>query len=67
MPQTKRVGYEEYKKVHIPNAVFFDLDKNSKKDSDLPHMLVNINEWNKIVSRMGIKRDTKRIFYTATS
>ena len=31
MPQTKRVGFEEYKKVHIPNAVFFDLDKNSKK------------------------------------
>ena len=31
MPQTKRVGFEEYKKVHIPNAIFFDLDKNSKK------------------------------------
>ena len=28
MPQTKRVGFEEYKKVHIPNAIFFDLDKN---------------------------------------
>jgi thiosulfate/3-mercaptopyruvate sulfurtransferase len=31
MPQTKRNGFEEYKKEHIPNAIFFDLDKNSKK------------------------------------
>ena len=40
MPQTKRNGFEEYKKHHIPNAIFFDLDNNSKKDTDLPHMLV---------------------------
>ena len=31
MPQTKRNGFEEYKKSHIPGAIFFDLDKNSKK------------------------------------
>ena len=24
MPQTKRDGYVEYKKEHIPNAIFFD-------------------------------------------
>ena len=29
MPQTKRNGFEEYKKHHIPNSIFFDLDKNS--------------------------------------
>ena len=40
MPQTKRVGFEEYRKQHIPNAIFFDLDNNSNKDSKLPHMLV---------------------------
>ena len=28
MPQTKRDGLEEYKNQHIPNAIFFDLDKN---------------------------------------
>ena len=31
MPQTKRNGFIEYKKQHIPNAIFFDLDDNSKK------------------------------------
>ena len=32
MPQTKRNGFEEYKKNHIPGAIFFDLDENSKKN-----------------------------------
>ena len=31
MPQTNRDGFEEYKDKHIPNAIFFDLDDNSKK------------------------------------
>ena len=55
MPQTKRNGFEEYNKQHIKNAIFFDLDKNSKKDTDLPHMLIDIKSWKNIVSNMGIK------------
>ena len=31
MPQTNRNGFEEYKKQHIQNSIFFDLDKNSNK------------------------------------
>ena len=41
MPQTERNGFDEYKNNHIENAIFFDLDKNSKKDIDLPHMLTD--------------------------
>ena len=63
MPQTKRNGLEEYKSKHIPNAIFFDLDDNSKKDINLPHMLVNLNEWEKIVSKMGIEKNDKIIVY----
>ena len=63
MPQTKRIGFEEYKNQHIPNAIFFDLDNNSNKDSELPHMLVEINEWEKIVSKMGIKENDEIIIY----
>ena len=51
MPQTKRDGFTEYKTQHIQNSIFFDLDNNSKKDTELPHMLVEINEWEKIVSK----------------
>jgi len=63
MPQTKRNGFDEYKKQHIPNAIFFDLDDNSKKNTNLPHMLIEINSWDKIISKMGIKNDDKIIIY----
>ena len=63
MPLTKRDGFEEYKNLHIPEAIFFDLDDNSKKNSDLPHMLVEMENWEKIVSKMGIKNDDEIIIY----
>ena len=63
MPQTNRIGFQEYKNQHIPNSIFFDLDENSKKDTELPHMLVGDKDWEKIVSKMGIKEDDKIIIY----
>ncbi len=63
MPQTKRNGFDEYKIQHIPKAIFFDLDFNSKKDIKLPHMLVDINNWKEIVSKMGIKKNDEIIIY----
>jgi thiosulfate/3-mercaptopyruvate sulfurtransferase len=63
MPQTNRNGHDEYKNLHIPNAIFFDLDKNSKKETDLPHMLVGLKEWEKIVSNMGISNDDQIVIY----
>ena len=63
MPLTKRNGFEEYKIRHIPNSIFFDLDSNSNKKTNLPHMLVNKYDWEKIVSAMGIKNDDKIVIY----
>ena len=63
MPQTKRDGFEEYKKHHIHNSIFFDLDKNSKKNTNLPHMLVGALEWERIVSKMGITKSDRIIIY----
>tara|TARA_Y100000591_G_scaffold11762_1_gene9144 strand:- start:8117 stop:8932 length:816 start_codon:yes stop_codon:yes gene_type:complete len=63
MPQTKRIGLEEYKIKHIPNSIFFDLDKNSKRESNLPHMLVNLKEWEIIVSNMGINNNDLVVIY----
>ena len=63
MPQINRNGFEEFKKQHIPNSIFFDLDKNSKLDTDLPHMLTDKNLWEKIVSEMGIKNEDEIVVY----
>ncbi len=63
MPQTKRNGLEEYKKQHIHNAIFFDIDKNSKDNTNLPHMLTDKISWEKIVSNMGISNNDKIVIY----
>ena len=48
---------------HIPGAIFFDLDENSRKDTALPHMLVDQMSWEKIVSNMGIKKNDEIVIY----
>ena len=63
MPQTNRNSFEEYNNKHINNAIFFDLDDNSKKNTTLPHMLTDKNSWEKIVSSMGIDNNDKIIVY----
>ena len=63
MPQTKRNGFEEYKQHHISKAIFFDLDDNSNKNTSLPHMLVEKSDWEKIVGKMGIKKNDKIVIY----
>ena len=63
MPQTKRNGFNEYKQLHIENAIFFDLDKNSKTNTDLPHMLTDSRSWEVILSNMGIRNGDQVIIY----
>jgi thiosulfate/3-mercaptopyruvate sulfurtransferase len=63
MPQTKRNGFNEYKQLHIKNAIFFDLDKNSKTNTDLPHMLTDSRSWEGILSNMGIRNGDQVIIY----
>ena len=50
MPNVNRNPEIEYKLEHIPNSIFFDLDKNSRTDIDLPHMLVDSKTWENIIS-----------------
>jgi thiosulfate/3-mercaptopyruvate sulfurtransferase len=60
-----RNANEEYKKEHIENAIFFDLNKNSNKAKELPHghYLPSLNNHKKSVSRMGISNSDKIIIY----
>jgi len=60
-----RNAVEEYNKEHIANAIFFDLNKNSNQRKDLPHehFLPSINEYEKIISGMGILNSDRIIIY----
>ena len=63
LPNEKRNSLEEYNSEHIPNAIYFDIDKNSDQNSDLPHMLPSKKEWEVIVSSLGISNHDKIIIY----
>ena len=63
MPGIDRNPKEEYSKNHIPGAIFFDLDKNSDQDTDLPHMLPSKEKWEEIVSSMGISNTDRIVIY----
>ena len=45
------------------NSVFFDIDKNSDQETNLPHMLPKLKDWEKIVSNLGIANKDKIIVY----
>ena len=63
MPAENRNAQDEFDKEHIPNAIFFDLDKNSKQNTDLPHMLPSLEVWNEIISDLGISNDDQIVIY----
>ena len=63
MPNVNRNASQEYIQEHIPGAIFFDLDKYSDLKTDLPHMLPNLNNWEKIISSLGISNNDKVIIY----
>ena len=63
LPSAERNPYEEYLNQHLPNALFFDLDKNSDEKSELPHMLPSSERWDEIISGLGVKNEDRIIVY----
>jgi len=63
LPNSNRNGFEEFKLSHIRNSLFFDIDKNSNQESNLPHMLPTKNNWEKTMNELGIKNSDHIIIY----
>ena len=63
MPSSNRNAFKEYQNNHIENSIFFDLDKYSNQKVSLPHMLPELEDWEKIVSKLGIKNNDHVIIY----
>ena len=63
LPNQKRNAKEEYDNEHIINSIFFDIDKNSNHETDLPHMLPSVEKWEDIVSSLGISNSDNIIIY----
>ena len=63
LPNANRNSFEEYKSNHIINSIFFDIDKNSNKKTNLPHMLPLKEDWEIIVSELGISNSDHVVIY----
>ena len=63
LPHLGRDAEKEFKENHIKNSIFFDIDKNSKQNSALPHMLPSNKEWENILSDLGINNSDHVIIY----
>jgi thiosulfate/3-mercaptopyruvate sulfurtransferase len=63
MPAEARDGREEYLQVHIPGAVFFDIDAVADRTSDLPHMLPTPEAFAKAAGELGLPRDADIVIY----
>ncbi|KAK5162990.1 uncharacterized protein LTR77_011045 [Saxophila tyrrhenica] len=59
----KRNGYEVFKKAHIHNARFFDLDKVADTSSPYPHMLPSPEVFQEAMCDLGINRDDTVVVY----
>ena len=59
MPNINRNAYKEYEGCHIPNSIFFDLDKSSDLNSDLPHMLSSSDIWTSIAAAWQAELEKK--------
>ena len=63
LPNANRNSFEEYKTEHILNSIFFDIDKNSNQKTNLPHMLPSKEDWEMIVSNLGISNSDHIVVY----
>jgi len=63
--EKNRNAAKEYKKEHILNAIFFDLDKNSNQNKSLHHghFLPSIKNHQKNMSEMGVLNTDRIIVY----
>lgn len=65
MPDAKRDPAAEFEAVHIPGAVFFDIDRIADQATSLPHMLPSPRDFEEIVGALGIGSADTVVVYDA--
>ena len=63
LPNDGRTGPEEYKKQHLPGAVFFDIDDVKNADDPLPHMIPSAEVFSSKVRKLGLGDGNRIICY----
>jgi len=63
MPGDAQAPFDQYKKAHIPGALFFDIDDLSDRSSPLPHMLPAPEKFTYRMRAMGVGEGMKIVVY----
>jgi len=63
LPDAERDPAAEYRAVHIPGAVYFDIDKISDTQSPLPHMLPTPEKFASCVRKLGLGDGNRIVVY----
>ncbi len=63
LPGAKRDPVAEFAKIHIPGAVYFDLDKIADTSIDLPHMVADPERFSAMVGTLGISENNIIVIY----
>ena len=64
MPAANRDAFSEWKNEQIKNSRFFDFDQAiSDPDSDLPHMMPDVDLFTIEVQKMGLNHDSQVVVY----
>ena len=53
----------EFNISHLPNSIFFDIEKLSDNESENPHMLPKISSFNSFISKNNIRKNDLIVFY----
>jgi thiosulfate/3-mercaptopyruvate sulfurtransferase len=65
LPLTERIGWAEFRREHIPGAVFFDIDRIADLESGLPHMLPTPEHLAGAMSALGLGDGMRFVVYDA--
>ena len=63
LPNTGINAIDEYNNEHIENAVFFDIDKISDPNDDLPHMFPTKDVFETHMQKLGLNNNHIVIIY----
>ena len=65
LPTLKRDAHAEYKRGHIPGAVFFDIEAISDHSTELPHRLPGTTQFSEEAGKLGIGDGDTVVTYDA--
>ncbi|MBV9655906.1 MAG: sulfurtransferase, partial [Acetobacteraceae bacterium] len=63
LPNEGRDAMQEYRRAHIPGAMFFDIDHVADPDTRLPHMVPGPERFAQTMEELGVTRTTSVVFY----